>query len=161
MTAPTPQWASTAPPTRIRKWPWIVSAIVVVLALAAAAAFAATSRTTTVQGQVTGTAEARYLAWGTDKTGFVVSPGGECAGQGQVDDIRRGAVVTVYDAAGAIIGTGQLEAGTGTDGSCVFPFAIDDVRVGDFVQVEVAHRGRLTYSAAEVEAGIRMDVRED
>jgi hypothetical protein len=129
--------------------------------LAVVAAIAVTSRTTTVRGQVAGAAEARYLAWGTDKTGFVVSPGGECAGQGRVADIRRGAIVTVYDASGAIIGTGQLEAGAGTDGSCVFPFAIDDVRVGDFVQVEVAHRGRLTYSADEVAAGIRMDVRED
>lgn len=77
------------------------------------------------------------------------SPDG-CAGDGGYDDIRGGALVTVQDSSGKIVGTGALDSGYDSGIICVFSFRVADVPDdSDFYSVEVSHRGGLTYTNAE------------
>lgn len=70
---------------------------------------------------------------------------------GGYDDIRDGADVTVKDGAGELLGTGVLTGGTATDVGVTFAFTVEGVPDSDFYQVEVSHRGALSYSRAELE----------
>lgn len=81
-----------------------------------------------------------------------------CAGSGGYDDIVEGASVTVYDASGAVVGTGALGAGKyaseDSTAPCVFRFAVAGVPAGaKFYQVEVSHRGKVNVTSAEAKAG--------
>lgn len=83
----------------------------------------------------------------------------KCAGGGGFDDIREGAAVTVYDAAGGVVAAGSLGAGVYASAGdvttpCVFLFSVRGVPAGSkFYSVEVSHRGKLTVSAADARAG--------
>ncbi|WP_405593856.1 hypothetical protein OG741_37615 [Streptomyces sp. NBC_01410] len=82
----------------------------------------------------------------------------ECAGGGGYDDIASGASVTVYNAAGDVVASGALGKGDQPDGSslraCTFPVSVSDVPKGEkFYQVEVTHRGKISVSSAEAQAG--------
>lgn len=86
--------------------------------------------------------------------------GGDCSGYGDgYGDIVPGASVTVYDSAGAVVATGSLGKGTLPEGStssvpCSFPVTVPGVPKGaKFYQVEVSHRGKVTVSASDAEAG--------
>lgn len=81
-----------------------------------------------------------------------------CSGTSGYDDIVQGAAVTVYDAGGAVVGSGSLGAGKyatpGEDSSCVFRFAVTGVSSGSkFYQVEVSHRGKVNVTATEAKMG--------
>ncbi|WP_435173278.1 hypothetical protein [Actinacidiphila sp. bgisy145] len=82
-----------------------------------------------------------------------------CAGTGGYDDIVEGASVTVYDAAGAVVAEGALGAGSRAkagydDSPCRFAVTVPGVPAGSkFYSVEVSHRGKLTVSAADAQAG--------
>jgi len=103
------------------------------------------------QGQVTATVQ-------------IAPDGSSCGGINGYGDVGEGTTVTVYDAAGTIVGTTTLGAGTGerryTDeesrvaypdlyyGPCALPFALT-VPDSEFYQVEVSHRGRTTVQRAD------------
>lgn len=75
------------------------------------------------------------------------SNGQACYGIGGYNDMREGAQVVVYDAAGAVLARGSLGpgkySGSLTDAKCSLPFAVGGVAGGhDNYQVEVSHRGR-------------------
>ena len=73
-------------------------------------------------------------------------------------DVNEGASVTIYDAAGAVVGTSRLGPGLTTlhidaggdayKAQCTFPFSAE-VPASDFFQVEVSHRGKVTVTAEE------------
>ncbi|MFJ7181081.1 hypothetical protein ACIQXA_32880 [Streptomyces massasporeus] len=88
-------------------------------------------------------------------TGDAVSDGlGGCEGSGGYDDITEGTAVTVYDAAGTVVATGQLEDSKMNSGTCTFEVAVEDVPRGqDFYKVEISHRGTVQLSGDEAEAG--------
>lgn len=83
----------------------------------------------------------------------------DCEGTGGYNDIAEGASVTVYDSAGKVVAEGELGAGKYADaadfsGDCVFPFMVPGVPKGTkFYQVEITHRGKITASVTEAEAG--------
>jgi hypothetical protein len=76
------------------------------------------------------------------------------SGKGGYDDIRPGAGVVVRDASGTVIGKSELLEGAAPDGEsrCYFPFGVDVPTDVAFYEVEVSHRGGLTYSNAEMVA---------
>ncbi|MFD8211492.1 hypothetical protein ACFV2S_34510 [Streptomyces sp. NPDC059695] len=82
-----------------------------------------------------------------------------CRGIGGYDDILPGASVTVYDAAGAAVGTGSLGEPEYDDSNfttrvCRFPVSVAGVPKGSAIyQVEVTHRGKISLRAADAEAG--------
>lgn len=79
---------------------------------------------------------------------------GGCQGTGGYSDIGEGAQVTIYDDAGKIVGTGHLEHSAVVESSsCTFDFSVEVPDSKPFYQVEVSHRGKITYSAADVKAG--------
>lgn len=79
---------------------------------------------------------------------------GGCVGRGGYNDIAEGTGVTVYDAAGQVVATGSLGPGLRAGGACDFAVAVVNVPDGaKFYQVEVSHRGKLTLSAQDAEAG--------
>jgi len=82
----------------------------------------------------------------------------DCTGYGGYDDIVPGAAVTVYDANGSVVATGLLGTGrpkSPTDNSvCSFPVTVPGVPSGSrFYSVEITHRGKVTVSAADAQAG--------
>lgn len=81
---------------------------------------------------------------------------GLCLGMRGYDDLQTGAPVVVRDGTGATIATGSLGVGISDQaaGKCIWPVEVYDVPESDFYEIEVTHRGGLTYSAAEME---RMD----
>jgi hypothetical protein len=82
---------------------------------------------------------------------YYIGNGPKCDAEG---DVSKGAQVTVYDASGAAIGIGSLEAGEemdlGSGYGCVFPFVIEDVPAeGSIFSIEVSHRGRVNFTKGE------------
>lgn len=80
---------------------------------------------------------------------------GSCTGINGYDDIHGGTAVTVYDGAGTLIGTGQLDEGLRNpfDGNCLFGFTVADIpRLKGFYQYEISHRGKLSLTEAEATA---------
>ncbi len=79
-----------------------------------------------------------------------------CKGSRGFDDIGMGTSVTVYDAAGAVIGSSALYISTHDKaaGTCTYQVAVEAVPGGhDFYQVEISHRGKIQLPAAEARAG--------
>jgi hypothetical protein len=86
---------------------------------------------------------------------------GWCGGGGGYSDIAEGALVTVYDAGGKVVATGSLGRGDDHHWSpndsehanmCWFTFSVSVPSV-DFYQVEVNHRGKVTYSLEDSKGG--------
>jgi len=150
--------APSAPAVRRRPVsPWVAAlAGVVVGAGGVGAAWAASSgggsssgSSFTLRGSLT-LAFTGVLPVDTNRTG--------CTGEGGFADIGKGTEVTVYDATGVVVGSGSLAAGrfasSDSVAPCVFRFAVPGVVGGSkFYGVEIAHRGKLTVSAAEAKAG--------
>ncbi|MFB7341863.1 hypothetical protein [Streptomyces hydrogenans] len=88
-------------------------------------------------------------------TSGVVSDGtGGCEGSNGFDDITEGAAVTVYDASGTVVATGELGESTRQGGACSFDVLVPDVPTGEgFYQVEVTHRGTIQLSEEEAMSG--------
>ena len=83
--------------------------------------------------------------------------GSICAGQGGYVDIQAGKPVTITDATGRVIGVAKL--GTGhrarpdeatPDGACDFEFLVGGIPEVDVYGIELARRGTLQYSLAEM-----------
>jgi len=78
--------------------------------------------------------------------------GSSCRTDGGYDDIQAGTNVVVKDGQGAIIGVGSLEDGQADSAfDCRFNFSLE-VKGSEFYSFEVANRGELSYSRADLEA---------
>lgn len=74
-----------------------------------------------------------------------------CTGTGSLSDIAVGSEVIVRDGADKVIGTDLLELDDKADPMhCYYRFAIS-VPDADFYSVDVAKRGAVTYSRADLE----------
>lgn len=78
----------------------------------------------------------------------------------QYTDVNAGAKISITDAAGVVIGVGELEAGelAATSGryGCVFPFTVEDVLLADdFYGIEVGNaiRGDIKMTLREMQIG--------
>jgi len=71
---------------------------------------------------------------------------------GGYDDVQEGAQVTVSNSSGNVLAVGRLENGIYNGGSMhvTFEFTVDDLPDAAIYQVEVAHRGALTYSKRDL-----------
>src|SRR5258708_19568601 len=70
-----------------------------------------------------------------------------CTGKQGFEDLHGGTAVVVKDESGKILATGSLGTGTAPDRlSCRFAFTLVNIADAKFYQVEVAHRGVVTYS---------------
>lgn len=100
-----------------------------------------------------GAIEAEFAVTGTFTLYDVGSyqSGGQCEGSGGYSDIRVGTQVRISDATGKILAIGALDWASHHPGECVFTFTVRGVPSGeDFYQIEVSHRGLLTYSETEM-----------
>lgn len=104
--------------------------------------------TITIIGQIVGS---------SDRTSGVIEPIDDtfCTGGGGFDDIRNGASVVVRDQTGVTIATGNIGPGKPDPAfpsvTCVFPFTVLDVPQVAFYEIEVSHRGGVSFSHAELE----------
>lgn len=79
------------------------------------------------------------------------APGQLCDGVGGFSDIRVDAPVTIKDEAGKILATTKLASGhAATTQICDFTFSAN-VEDAKFYQVEVSHRGAVTYSKDDLD----------
>lgn len=86
--------------------------------------------------------------------------GAGCQGRGGFDDMQADASVTVTDESGTVLGASHLGEGKRDGFSCVFPFSVTNLPDAKFYGVEVSHRGRATYSAADLDdAGWKIGLR--
>jgi hypothetical protein len=74
-----------------------------------------------------------------------------CSGENGYDDIADGTEVQIANQAGTILATGVLRGGTGNLDSCDFTFSVPGVPTASFYQIEVSHRGNVTFSKAQLE----------
>lgn len=91
----------------------------------------------------------------TDEVDSTTDGGCEGSYDSGYDDIEEGADVTVYNAAGAVVGKGELgNSEEIAPGTCTFDISIADVPKGEaFYKVEVSHRGTVELTAKEAENG--------
>ena len=79
--------------------------------------------------------------------------GQPCTGTGGYDDIAEGASVVVRDEANKVLATGTLKAGKIVAlETCRFDFTVDNLPDAKFYQVEVSHRGAVTYSKSDLDS---------
>lgn len=155
--SPTPH---RPPASRRRLWPYVTFAAVLAAGLtavllwphvtgdrSAGPASAATVSSFTINGT---------LALGPGQ--FVPVDGTSCAGTPDYKDLTVGAVVTVTDAQGGVLGTARVAAlqldGTGTAGTCDLKFQVAGVPIGKGTYgIEVAHRGATKYDESKLRSG--------
>jgi hypothetical protein len=79
-----------------------------------------------------------------------------CVPESGYDDVTPGAQVTVTSPKGDVVAVGRLDTGDKHGAfTCRFPFTVEDIPIGSkLYSVEVSHRGALTYTQAEMEAGL-------
>ena len=74
--------------------------------------------------------------------------GTSCEGKGAFDFLTPGGSVSVYDATGALVGTGSLSSGVATNSTsyssgyadaCVFTYSVPDVPASDYYRVKVGN----------------------
>lgn len=141
-----------------------VPTVVVLAAAACGPSTSASSPAATVTVTTTVTVTPTPSAPSTfEVTGSLVLSGGTdgitktaetCSGSGGYSDIGIGTQVVVYDEASKILASGELGEGqqTAAGTTCTFDFAVEDVPGGPAIyQVEVAHRGKLTEAAADIQ----------
>lgn len=105
------------------------------------------SRTFTITGTVT-------LTYGD-----FINTGSTCYGKGGYDDMRPGAPVVITDATQKIVAVGTIDSGTETVTECHLKFTIEDVpRGSDFYGIQITHRGRLQYAAADLEKPLTLSL---
>ncbi len=90
-----------------------------------------------------------------DYEGLAVS-GNSCAGDGGYSDMKVGAQITVRDAAGKIVAVGALDRSQKgkNDSHCDLMGTVAAVPDEELLQVEVSHRGNVTYTRADRASGV-------
>ncbi len=135
------------------RWPYFAAAVVVLVAGCGTGAWWLTRDTTplapatlTIDGQLVMSS----IGSGNDVEGALCVPYGD-----GYADIRPGTQVTVTDEAAKVVGLGQLGSGlTGPAFKCLIPFNIPNIPAGHpFYGVEVAHRGVVRFTPAQISAG--------
>ncbi|MEV4315188.1 hypothetical protein [Actinocrispum sp. NPDC049592] len=146
------------PPTAVpkpRTWSWLSCAIG---AVAGAAVIGGIWGVTSLTGgdNKESIKPGTFILRGTFQlTDGVTSSGTGCAGYRGYNDIAEGAGVTVYNAAGAVVATGELGDSTYNGSVCTFKLVIVNVPDGEkFYQVEVTHRGKISVPEADAKAGL-------
>ncbi|MGO4204012.1 hypothetical protein AB4Z09_20100 [Rhodococcus sp. TAF43] len=82
-----------------------------------------------------------------------------CAGAGGYSDLSSSAAVTVSDESGTLLAKGHFTGSSGSSGYCIFDFTVTDVPRGSkFYEVEIAHRGGLSFTEAEAENGVALSL---
>ncbi|MFN2527031.1 MAG: hypothetical protein ABR505_12350 [Actinomycetota bacterium] len=148
--------------------PLIIGASIVIAAAILAIAFsggdgggepsaaASSSSTHTLSGEFTISGDFQSVSFDS-LNGRLGEP---CEGEGGYSDISAGVVVAVADRTGTILGSSTLEQGTVTDRSgggfdasvvCTLTFTVPNLPDSDFYSVEVADRGSLGYTKADLE----------
>lgn len=87
--------------------------------------------------------------------------GTNCVGRRGYSDLGPGTVVEVSDASDRTLAVGELEATTWTADpyGCVFDFTVKDIPAGEkLYKVEVAHRGQMTKTEAEMRVPLRFSL---
>ena len=78
--------------------------------------------------------------------------GGDCTGVGGYDDLHAGTAVVVKDETGKVLATGSLAGGKIISlETCQWTFDVANVPDAQFYQVEVSHRGNVTFSRADLD----------
>lgn len=151
--APSPQ-----PPKPVRAW--LLGGVVglVIGAGAVGGAWALSGGEETAEAAKAETFELRGAMVLAGSFSEVGGGDGNCRGLGGYNDIRPGASVTVYDAAGTALATGELGSPIFSNASyrnvCRFPVIVANVPKGTAIyQVEVTHRGKISLNAQDAEAG--------
>lgn len=147
------------PAPRRRRWrvlvtaPWrgrIISALVG--AFLVGVAWSTTALVGTVSGPDTFTMDGAMLLNSYDDVSSTTDGG--CTGTGGYSDISEGTTLTVYDAEENVLAVGRLGQSTSSGSGCLFYFTVDDVpKEQKFYRVEVAHRGKVTFSAEQATSG--------
>ncbi len=135
--------------------------LISVAALAAAAGIAGVVFALAQSGKISNPFSDAYTVTGTVilSNGEFINTGGACYGMGDFQDIRPGAKVVVTDAAQRTVATGAIETAQETVAECHLTFRVEDVPRGDaFYGVEVTHRGRLQYTAADLEQHLMLSL---
>lgn len=82
-----------------------------------------------------------------------------CSGEGGYGDIREGAQVVVTDAASKTLAVGALGPGRrDAKQDCEFAFSVTAPSGQQFYGLEISHRGRLQYSAAQVSKPLQLSL---
>ncbi|WP_137725069.1 hypothetical protein [Prescottella subtropica] len=82
-----------------------------------------------------------------------------CAGAKGYDDLSPAAAVTVSDESKTLLSKGRMTGSTRSGRTCTFDFTITDVPRGHkFYEVEIAHRGGLSYTESEAEQGLSLSI---
>ena len=69
-----------------------------------------------------------------------------CFGSGGMDDLKSYAPVTITDEQGKILAMGELGRGREDSEGCTMSFTVENIPKSNFYSVEVARRGKVTYS---------------
>ena len=81
------------------------------------------------------------------------SIGADCTGTGGYDDLHVGTAVVVRDEAGKVLSTGNLDSGKISSlETCTWAFRVTGLPDAKYYQVEVSHRGQVTYSRADLDS---------
>ena len=141
------------PARRPRRLLLIAAGLIVVLALAGGGWAYATGRIFPRGFTAVGTVA-------VDDANLTRSAGTVCHVSGTYPDIAEGAQVIITDAASKTVAIGRLGQGRANDRhDCVFPFAVRGVPAGlGFYGVEVAKRGRVQFTEAEMRSGAALQL---
>lgn len=84
-------------------------------------------------------------------------PGFECEGDHGYDDISPSTPVRVSDDVGALLATGALTSSVSEGDFCTFFFTVTDVpRGASHYDVEISHRGSVSYDESAAESGVHL-----
>ncbi|WP_162648020.1 hypothetical protein [Rhodococcus pyridinivorans] len=101
----------------------------------------------TVDGTVTLVDGSTY----SDTAGF------ECEGDRGYDDIAPSTAVRISDEAGTLLAEGSLDSSVREGDFCTFFFSVPDVpRGASFYDIEISHRGSVSYDETEAESGVHL-----
>lgn len=151
-----PLSAEPAPP-KVQRRILIIAAVAVVLLAVLAIVLATTAKTgKPATFDLTGTIMLTGSTTSSSHADF------ECEGKGGYSDIGPSTAVTVSDETGTLIAKGRLTESFGTassSGYCGFAFTVPDVPTGmKYYQVEVSHRGSLSYTEDEAADGVELSL---
>lgn len=156
-----PSSTPLVPPTvEVRRRPrWLIPAAIAVAVIVAAGVAAGVVALRSNAGTFTASGSLTL----TDSSAVdpsIVMTGGVCQGGGGYDDLHQGTQVTVTDQTGAIVGVGQLAAGSAiSSSSCQFLFTVAAVPAGrKFYGVAVSHRGSVQYTESQVRSGVELSI---
>ncbi|RIK07695.1 MAG: hypothetical protein DCC47_16455 [Acidobacteria bacterium] len=83
----------------------------------------------------------------------------DCEGEGGCSDMSPAAAVTVSDQSGTLLAKDRLDGSIDMGDSCIFTFAVADVpRGAAFYEVEISHRGGISFTESEAEDGISLSL---